>query len=89
MNLTPTVEEQKVSLRKEAVTRRGQLAAEYDASPKHMSRGLARFAASLIVQFCPTIVAGYWPVRSEIDILPLLSALQDKGVNLCLSLIHI
>ena len=84
MNLTPTVEEQKVSLRKEAVTRRAQLAAEYDASLTRMGTGLARFADSLIDQFCPTIVAGYWPVRSEIDILPLLAALQDNGVHLCL-----
>ena len=84
MNLTPTIEEQKASLREEAVTRREKLAAEYDASLMRMGTGLERFTVSLIDQFCPTIVAGYWPVRSEIDILPLLSALQDKGVQLCL-----
>ena len=84
MNFTPPINEQKVSLRRQAITRRAQLAAEYDASLTRPGTGLARFAASLIDQFTPTIVAGYWPVRNEIDILPLLSALEDKGVHLCL-----
>ena len=84
MNLISKVEKQKDNLRKEAFTRRAQLATEYDASLTRMDTGLARFAADLIDHFRPTIVAGYWPVRSEIDILPLLSALQDKGVRLCL-----
>ncbi len=84
MNLIPKVEKQKDKLRKEAFTRRAQLATEYDASLTRIGTGLARFAPSLVDRFCPTIVAGYWPVRSEIDILPLLSALHDKGVHLCL-----
>ena len=84
MNLIPKVEKQKDKLRKEAFTRRAQLATEYDASLTRIGTGLARFAPSLIDRFCPTIVAGYWGVRSEIDILPLLSALQDKGIHLCL-----
>ena len=84
MNFTPPLDEQKASLRKQATIRRAQLAAEYHASQVRPETGLAYFAASLIDQFTPKIVAGYWPVRSEIDILPLLSALQDKGVRLCL-----
>tara|TARA_B100001057_G_scaffold456828_1_gene504601 strand:+ start:141 stop:743 length:603 start_codon:yes stop_codon:yes gene_type:complete len=84
MNFTPPVDEQKASLRRQAVTRRAQLAAEYDASLTLLDTGIERFAVSLIDKFAPTIVAGYWPVRNEIDILPLLSALQDKGVRLCL-----
>ena len=84
MNLTSPVDEQKASLRKQATTRRTQLATEYDSALTHPDTGLARFAASLIDQFAPTTVAGYWPVRSEINILPLLSELQDEGVRLCL-----
>ena len=84
MNLTPLIDHQKVSLREQAFMRRAQLAAEYDASLTRLDSGLARFSASLIDMFAPTILAGYWPVRNEIDALPLLSALQDKGVHLCL-----
>tara|TARA_B100000900_G_scaffold388101_1_gene379864 strand:- start:94 stop:696 length:603 start_codon:yes stop_codon:yes gene_type:complete len=84
MNSALSVDERKVSLRKQAAMRRVQLAEEYDASMSCPCKGLARFASSLIDQFAPAIVAGYWPVRTEIDILPLLSALQDKGVRLCL-----
>ena len=71
-------------MRNQAVTRRARLAAEYNASLRRTETGLARFAASLIDQFSPSIVAGYWPMQSEIDVLPLLSELQNKGVRLCL-----
>ena len=84
MNHAPPVDEQKVRLRRQAFTLREQLAAEYDASLTRLDTGIERFAASLIEKFTPTSVAGYWPVRNEINILPLLSALQDKGVQLCL-----
>ena len=84
MNLAPPIDKQKVSLRKQAAKRRAELAAEYGACLTGADSGLERFSASLIDQFAPTIVAGYWPVRSEIDILPLLYALQEKGVRLCL-----
>ena len=84
MNYTQPVDEQKARLRKQAVTRRARLAAEYDASLTRTDTGIARFADGLMDQFAPSIVAGYWPVQSEIDVLPLLSELQDKGVRLCL-----
>jgi 5-formyltetrahydrofolate cyclo-ligase len=84
MNPTPLVDERKARLRKHATARRAQLVSEYDASLTRPDKVLARFADSLIDQFAPTILAGYWPFRSEIDILPLLSALQEKGVRLCL-----
>ena len=84
MKFTPPVDEQKARMRKQAVTRRARLAAEYNASLRRNETGLARFAASLIDQFYPSVVAGYWPMQSEIDVLPLLSELQNKGVRLCL-----
>lgn len=79
-----SVAEQKTNLRKQAAERRERLAAEYDSLNNSPDAGLARFAGSLIEQFAPTVVAGYWPVRSEINLLPLLSALENQGIRLCL-----
>jgi 5-formyltetrahydrofolate cyclo-ligase len=31
-----------------------------------------------------TVVSGFWPIRSEIDVRPLMFALRDKGARLCL-----
>jgi len=33
------------------------------------------------------MIAGYWPIRSEIDPRPLLSFMRDKGVRLCLPVV--
>jgi 5-formyltetrahydrofolate cyclo-ligase len=30
------------------------------------------------------VVSGYWPMRSEVDVRPLMAALRDKGAVLCL-----
>ena len=30
------------------------------------------------------IVSGFWPMRSEVDVRPLMFALRDKGARLCL-----
>jgi 5-formyltetrahydrofolate cyclo-ligase len=31
-----------------------------------------------------TIVSGFWPIRSEVDVRPLMFALREKGARLCL-----
>jgi len=31
-----------------------------------------------------TVVSGYWPMRSEVDVRPLMAALREKGGILCL-----
>ncbi len=31
-----------------------------------------------------TIVSGFWPIRSEIDVRPLMTRLQERGARLCL-----
>lgn len=37
------------------------------------------------VDFVPgAIVSGFWPIRSEVDIRPLMFALREKGARLCL-----
>ena len=52
-----------------------------------------RVAASLsilekagdVIKFSPgTIVSGFWPIRSEIDVRPLMAHLQERGARLCL-----
>lgn len=78
------VDEQKSSLRKQALKRRAQLALDYRVANQASKTGLVRFADSLIHRFAPKIVAGYWPVRAEINPLPLLLALEKKGIKLCL-----
>ena len=30
------------------------------------------------------VVSGYWPMRSEVDVRPLMARLRDKGARLCL-----
>lgn len=76
----PSVDEAKALLRKQAAETRARLA---ESGEQH-GRRLAQQADSFIARFAPRIVAGYWPVRSELDLLPFLSALQDKGIRLCL-----
>ena len=78
------VDEQKSSLRKQALKRRAQLALDYRVANQASKTGLVRFADSLIHRSAPKIVAGYWPVRAEINPLPLLLALENKGIKLCL-----
>lgn len=37
------------------------------------------------VEFVPgTVVSGFWPMRSEVDIRPAMFALREKGARLCL-----
>ena len=33
------------------------------------------------------IVSGFWPIRSEVDIRPLMSGLREKGARLCLPIV--
>lgn len=74
------VDETKARLRKQAADTRSRLAKQADRD----SQALCDHADSLIARFSPQIVAGYWPVRSEFNLLPFLSVLQDRGVRLCL-----
>ncbi len=45
---------------------------------------LARRAAELIGRLRPRCVAGYAPIRGEIDVMPLLTALAEAGLALAL-----
>ncbi|MGB0162602.1 MAG: 5-formyltetrahydrofolate cyclo-ligase [Candidatus Puniceispirillaceae bacterium] len=74
------VDEAKASLRRQAAETRARLAEQADSD----IQALAGQADSFMTRFSPQIVAGYWPVRSELNILPFLAALQDRGADLCL-----
>ena len=74
------IDEAKVSLRRQAADTRDRLAEQADSAAEALVSQADRFMSC----FSPQIVAGYWPVRTELNILPFLAALQDRGVRLCL-----
>jgi 5-formyltetrahydrofolate cyclo-ligase len=75
-----TPREAKKALRAEALARRDALGEQWriEASLK-----MADFAARLDVD-AGTVVSGFWPMRSEVDVRPLMFALREKGARLCL-----
>ncbi len=70
----------KKKLRAEALARRDGLAAGWriEASLRFAE------AADEIVTGPGEIVSGFWPMRSEVDVRPLMSALRERGARLCL-----
>ena len=82
-DLTPSLDEQKSALRKKNAAIR---AAAAKADPESATR-LARHAAAFSTALLPAgdmIVAGYWPIKSEIDPVPLMAALADAGYQTAL-----
>ena len=51
---------------------------------KIASKNLLRFAPVLIDEFKCCIVAGFLPIFTEIDVIPLMKALAEKQCQLCL-----
>lgn len=76
--------EKKLALRQEALSRRDALDPRYrfDASLAAAQKG--SLAIEVTAGF---VVAGYWPIRSEIDPRPLLSHLRERGARLCLPVV--
>lgn len=73
----------KKSLRNDALSRRDALDPEY-----RIEASLRLADASTHFEFDPgTIVSGFFPIRSEIDIRPLLFALGARGARLCLPVV--
>lgn len=50
------------------------------------SLAMAEHGAAIAVE-PGEIVSGFWPIRSEADIRPLMFALRDKGARLCLPVV--
>lgn len=70
----------KKQLRAEALSRRDALDPVWRVEA---SLGIAEAADSLEIQ-PGQIVSGFWPMRSEVDLRPLMAALRDRGARLCL-----
>jgi 5-formyltetrahydrofolate cyclo-ligase len=70
----------KKMLRAEALARRDALDPQWRAEASDAMAGLADRLGSEPGM----IVSGYWPMRSEVDVRPLMAALADRGARLCL-----
>ena len=78
-----TPADDKRALRAAAKTAR---AAAKAAVPDAAARLAARFLATIPVA-AGTVVGGYWPIGDEIDVLPLLAALRERGLSLALPVV--
>ncbi|MCO6391291.1 5-formyltetrahydrofolate cyclo-ligase [Aliihoeflea aestuarii] len=72
--------ELKKALRVEALARRDGLEPQWRIEA---SISMAR-AADRLATTPGMVVSGFWPMRSEVDVRPLMAALADRGVRLCL-----
>jgi len=70
----------KKQLRLEALARRDSLDPSWRIEA---SLGMAEAARSLAIGPSAT-VSGFWPIRSEVDVRPLMFALREQGARLCL-----
>ena len=76
--------ELKAELRKQALARRDAID---PLSRIEMSLAVAEFAAPHIIFEPGTIIAGFLPIRSEIDLRPLMDILRQRGARLCLPVV--
>lgn len=72
---------QKKELRRQALVRRDALDPFWRIEA---SLEVAEFGKAAIDFEPGTIVSGFWPMRSEVDVRPLMFALREKGARLCL-----
>ena len=73
-------DEDKKRLRKQAAIIRKQA---FDAMPDAPVQ-IADYAPILQTRYAPKIIAAFWPIRTEIDPIPLLAALCQSGATSCL-----
>ena len=73
-------DEDKKRLRKQATITRKQA---FDAMPDAPQR-IARYADILQMRYAPKIIAAFWPIRTEINPIPLMAALCSNGATSCL-----
>ncbi|MHB2267598.1 5-formyltetrahydrofolate cyclo-ligase [Aliihoeflea sp. PC F10.4] len=72
--------ELKKSLRVEALARRDGLEPQWRIEAAIAMAGVADKLATSPGM----VVSGFWPMRSEVDVRPLMAALADRGARLCL-----
>ncbi len=76
-----SAKELKRDLRKQALARRDALDAFWRIEA---SLEMAETARDGIMVDGTSIVSGFWPMRSEVDVRPLMFALREHGARLCL-----
>ena len=81
MNATSDLDETKQSLRRSATARRRDAAAGDDGAA---GRTLAEIVLAGIALHDGVAVSGYWPIASEIDVMPLLRELATRGHRIAL-----
>jgi len=72
--------EDKATLRRSALSRRRALS---DADRERAAETLLGYVDVLPVP-TPAMVSGFWPIRGEINPIPLMRAYRDRGCGLCL-----
>jgi 5-formyltetrahydrofolate cyclo-ligase len=77
---TDPIREKKKRLRAEALARRDALDPQWRIEA---SLEMAKVAGLIDIE-PGAVVSGYWPMRSEVDVRPLMFALREKGARLCL-----
>jgi 5-formyltetrahydrofolate cyclo-ligase len=70
----------KKQLRQEALARRDALDPQWRIEA---SLGMAQVGRDFDLPDAP-VVSGFWPMRSEVDVRPLMFALREKGARLCI-----
>jgi 5-formyltetrahydrofolate cyclo-ligase len=78
--MTDPIREKKKRLRAEALARRDALDPQW-----RIEASLEMAKAARLIDIEPgAVVSGFWPMRSEVDVRPLMFALREKGARLCL-----
>lgn len=78
-----TISQIKAKIRTDVLARRDALDDDYRVNAAQV---IAGYAASFEMK-PNTIVSGYFPIRSEIDVQPLLACLEAQGAKLCLPVV--
>lgn len=76
-----TFREQKKQLRAEALARRDALDPVWRVEA---SLGMADVARAEITFDPGTAISGFWPMRSEVDVRPMMFALREQAARLCI-----
>jgi 5-formyltetrahydrofolate cyclo-ligase len=84
MDEPSTATSAKPALRREALARRDAIDAEVRGAA---SSAICAAAGELMEKLRPRVVAGYWPMRSEVDCRSLLRTLQSGGIVIALPVV--
>ena len=75
----------KSDIRKDYLSRRNKVDNKYS---KYVSYEISKFAEEIVNSFVSSNIAGFYPFRNEINVLPLLKKLGELGSLICLPVIR-